>query len=107
MRRAAYKVEILPKAVGDMSGAVSYIAGELHSPHAAEDLMSGLNAAIENLAEFPYSHPSYMPIRPLRHEYRRVMVGNYGVFYWVDEQAATVTVARVVYARRDLPRHLS
>ncbi|OZG60344.1 addiction module toxin, RelE/StbE family protein [Bifidobacterium myosotis] len=101
-----YKVEILPKAVGDMSAAVSYIAGELHSPHAAENLMMELSAAIDGLAEFPYSHPAYIPIRPLRREYRRIMVGNYGVFYWVDEEAKTVTVARVIYARCDLSRHL-
>ena len=101
-----YKVEILPKAVGDMSTAVSYIAGELHSPHVAENLMMGLNVTIEGLAEFPYSHPAYNPIRPLRHEYRRIMVGNYGVFYWVDEQSQTVTVSRVIYAKRVLSQHL-
>lgn len=101
-----YKVEILPKAVGDMSAAVSYIAGELHGPHAAESLMMGFDVAIEGLAEFPYSHPAYIPIRPLRHEYRRIMVGNYGVFYWVDEQSQTVTVSRVIYAKRDLSQHL-
>nr|WP_276310814.1 type II toxin-antitoxin system RelE/ParE family toxin [Bifidobacterium sp. SO4] len=105
--RLVYKVEILPKAVGDMSSAVAYIAGELQSPHAAERLMVGLNAAIEGLADFPYSHPSYIPIRPLRHEYRRVMVGNYGIFYWVDEPAKTVTVSRVIYARRNLSQQLS
>lgn len=101
-----YKVEILPKAVGDMGAAVSYIAGELHSPHAAEDLMMGLNTAIEGLGDFPYSHPAYVPIRPLRHEYRRIVVGNYGVFYWIDEQTKTVTVSRVIYARRNLSRYL-
>lgn len=100
-----YKVEILPKAVGDMSAAVSYIAFELHSPHAAEDLMNGFNTAVTGLVEFPYSHPAYSPIRPLKHEYRRVTVGNYAVFYWVDEQSQAATVSRAIYARRDLSRY--
>ncbi|KAA8817610.1 type II toxin-antitoxin system RelE/ParE family toxin [Bifidobacterium callitrichos] len=101
-----YKVELLPKAVDDMAETVSYIAGELESPHAAERLALDMNAAIEALAEYPYSHPAYVPVRPLRHEYRRVMVSNYAVFYWVDEPASVVTVARVIYARRDLSWHL-
>ncbi|KFI53781.1 type II toxin-antitoxin system RelE/ParE family toxin [Bifidobacterium biavatii] len=101
-----YKVEILPKAVSDMNEAVSYIVRELESPQAAETLAVNLNAAIEELAEYPYARPAYIPIRPLRHEYRRVIVGNHAVFYWVDEATSTVTVARVIYARRDLIRHL-
>lgn len=101
-----HRVEILPKAVSDMNEAVSYIMRELESPHAAETLAVNLNAAIEGPADFPYSHPLYIPIRSLRHEYRRVMVSNHAVFYWVDEAAATVTVARVIYAKRDLARHL-
>ncbi|KFI99103.1 type II toxin-antitoxin system RelE/ParE family toxin [Bifidobacterium stellenboschense] len=101
-----YEVEILPRALGDMNEAVSYIARTLHSPNAAQSLAVGLNAAIEGLSEYPYSHPAYVPIRSLRHEYRRIMVGNYAVFYWVDEAASTVTVARVVYAKRDLNHQL-
>nr|WP_276310673.1 type II toxin-antitoxin system RelE/ParE family toxin [Bifidobacterium sp. SO1] len=96
----------MPKAVSDMNEAVSYIVRELGSPHTAETLATNLNVAIEGLADYPHSHPLYIPIRPLRHEYRRVMVGNHAVFYWVDEAAATVTVARVIYAKRDLARHL-
>lgn len=106
MVRRVYRVEILPKAVGDMGEAVSYVARELESPHAAERLAVQLNTAIENLAEYPYSHPAYVPIRPLTHEYRRIVVGNYAVFYWVDESDAVVTVARVIYAKRDLSRYL-
>lgn len=49
----------------------------------------------------PKSHRAYIPVRPLGHEYRRVYVGGYAMFYWIDEPEKMVTVVRVVYARRD------
>ena len=39
---------------------------------------------------------------PLTHEHRRVYVGDYAMLSWIDEPNCQVTVARVVYARRDL-----
>ena len=39
---------------------------------------------------------------PLTHEHRRVYVGDYAMLSWIDEPNRQVTVARVVYARRDL-----
>ena len=30
-----------------------------------------------------------------------MIVKNYLIFYWVDEENKTVTVARVIYSRRD------
>lgn len=40
------------------------------------------------------------------HEYRRVYIGDYAMFYWIDEPNRRVTVARVIYARRDLASHM-
>jgi plasmid stabilization system protein ParE len=31
-----------------------------------------------------------------------LLVKNYFVFYWVDENEKTVTIARVIYARRNI-----
>lgn len=100
--KAAYKVEILPAALDDMTSAVRYVASTLHSPQAARDLARRFTSAADSLNSFPYSLPIYHPIRPLMHEYRRIMVGSYVMFYWVEEDDRTVTVARVIYARRDI-----
>ena len=101
-----YQVDILPVAMDDMVQAVRYIAVNLRSHKAAEDLMRRLADAAQGLSSFPYAHPSYRPVRPLRHDYRRVMVSNYAMFYWVDDDKRIVTVARVIYARRDISRIL-
>lgn len=102
-----YSVEILPRAVEDMNEAVIYVARKLENPRAARQLAETLHQAVEGLSEYPYSHAAYIPPRPLKHEYRRVMAGNYAVFYWIEEKERRVTVARVIYSRRDMTRHLA
>lgn len=96
-----YKLEYLPSARKDMLEIVEYISVKLQDPVAAENLAVELVKAAESVLIFPYSAPVYQPIRPLKHEYRKIVVKNYLMFYWVDEEKKLVTVARVVYAKRD------
>ena len=95
-----YNVEYLPSAVQDMVEIVLYIARELNNPAAAERIAERLAEAGESLRDFPYAQPAYTPLRPLKHEYRHAL------FYWVSETEKRVTIARVVYARRDYTKLL-
>ncbi|MCD8062187.1 MAG: type II toxin-antitoxin system RelE/ParE family toxin [Akkermansiaceae bacterium] len=83
---------------------VRYISQELHNPDAADRLAVELVNAAESVLNFPYATPAYQPIRPLKHEYRKILVQHFLMFYWVDEANKLVTVARVVYAKRDYRR---
>lgn len=96
------KVEYLPAALRDMTQIVRYISGQLCNPTAAQALSEEFVAAAERLAAFPYSCGVYVPIRPLEKEYRRCVVRNYLLFYTVDEVRKTVTVCRVIYAKRNM-----
>lgn len=101
-----YRLEYLPVAQRDMVEIVRYISGELQNPVAAERLAMELVNAAESVLTFPYALSAYQPIRSLKHEYRKILVQNFFVFYWVDEEKKLVTVARVVYAKRDISRLL-
>lgn len=101
-----YKLEYLPVARRDMIEIVRYISQELQNPTAADKLAMELIEAGDSIPKFPYANPAFIPIRPLKHEYRKLLVQNYFMFYWVDEAKKLVTVARVVYARRDYKRLL-
>ena len=101
-----YNVEYLPSAVQDMVEIVLYIARELNNPAAAERIAERLAEAGESLRDFPYEQPAYTPLRPLKHEYRKLLVENYMKLYWVSETEKRVTIARVVYARRDYTKLL-
>ena len=80
---------------------VRYISQELFNPIAADNLAEEFIKTADSLSTFPYAHEAYIPIRPLKHEYRKVSVKNYIMFFWVDEEKKIVTIARVIYAARD------
>jgi len=96
-----YQVEFLPSAQADMVEIVRYISQELFNPIAAEILAEDFVKAADSLSTFPYAHDAYIPIRPLKHEYRKVSVKNYLMFFWAEEETKVVTIARVIYAARD------
>jgi plasmid stabilization system protein ParE len=48
--------------------------------------------------------PAYIPPTPLEREIRKLVVQNYTMFYWVDETEKRITIARVIYSRRDLSK---
>lgn len=101
-----YRLEYQPAALRDLVEIAQYISQELCSPAAAQTLAMRVIEACESLLQFPYSSPVYQPLRPLRYEYRKRIVRNYAVFYRVDEDKKLVTVARVIYARREYGRLL-
>ena len=96
-----YNLEFLPSAKKDMVEIIKYISNTLNNPTAADSLAEKMIVAAEKLTEFPYSYPVYMPIRQLNHEYRRLAVNNYIMFYWVNEEEKLITIARVVYSKRN------
>ena len=106
MESCEYGMEFLPSAMRDMVEIARYIAVELKNPIAANNTADELVEAAESIPAFPYANPAYIPIRPLKHEYRKLIVKNYIMLYWVDEEQKLVTVSRVVYARRDYDKIL-
>lgn len=96
-----YNLEYLPVACQDMVEIVRYISRELNNPAAVDRLAVELIEAGDGIPAFPYANPAYIAIRPLKHEYRKLLVQNYLMFYWVNEEKKLVTVARVIYAKRD------
>lgn len=96
-----YSLMYLPIALNDMLEIIGYISGELKNPTAAEQLSEEFVKTAESLTDFPYSNPVYIPMKPLQYEYRKIAVKNYLMFYWVDEASKEITVARVIYGKRE------
>jgi len=101
-----YQLEYLPIAMQDIIEIARYISQELGNPRGAERLADELIAAAESITDFPYSKPMHLAPKPLKHEYRRIAVKNYVIFYWVNEMEKRIVVARVIYARRDFNKLL-
>ena len=101
-----YELEYLPIAGQDMVEIVRYISRELQNPIASERMALKMIEAMEGLKTFPYANAVHHPIRPLKHEYRKLFIQNYIAFYRVDEEKKMITIVRVIYARRNLEKHL-
>lgn len=101
-----YTVQYLPSAMQDLTEIVHYIAHDLNNPAAASHLAEEFVTVAEKLEQFPYAFPTYIPLRPLKKEYRKLPVQNYIMFYWVNEADKTVTIARVLYSRRNYTKIL-
>ena len=102
-----YKIEYLPSALRDLTEIADYIGVKLNNPDAAERLSDNIVSTIDKLAEMPYRYPVYYPlaafsVKPLKMEYRKMVVKNYLVFYWVNEEKNLVTIARVIYGGRNI-----
>ena len=96
-----YTLEYLPIAMRDMVDIAKYISQKLSNPIAAERLTNEMIESANKLTEFPYINPVYHSILSLKKEYRRLIVKNYIMFYYVDESRKLITVARVIYAHRN------
>ena len=81
----SYRVEFLELALLDLSSIVSHVANELGMPIAAKNLAELIVREVDLLKDYPYSSAVYVPVRPLEHKFRKKIVHNYSVFYWVDD----------------------
>ena len=63
--------------------------------------ITSLREHIENLKENPYLYPEYQE----NTDYRRMSVGNYIVFYKVNDAEKQIDIYRILRASWDLPKY--
>lgn len=102
MNLSIYKVEYLPLAEHDMAEIAAYINDELQSAHSADEFFEKVVEKFQSLSRLPYVNPVYLPIRALKNEYRTLRYKSYIAYYYVNEKAKTVTIARVLHKRRNI-----
>ncbi len=101
-----YKVVYLPAARKQLIDAALYIAVELASPDAAENLLAEVDEQIGKLSTHPYRFPVYPALYSMKHEIRFFPVKNYLVFYVVKEEQKTVEIWRFLHQRQNANIHL-
>ena len=102
-----YEVKVTMQALEQMGAIVHYISYDLMAPDAAENLLNDLKAAIMKLSVLPKRH-SLIDEEPWRSEgVRKIVVKNFLVYYWVDEESNKVQVTAVIYNKRDQIKQLT
>ena len=96
-------VEVLPIAQEDVDQALLYIAA--NDPAAAERLLDGILAALDQASQFPYSGDTVViggKRRP--RAYQRLYVHPYSIYYRIIDEK--IVVMRVLHERMDAKRRL-
>ena len=77
------------------------------APDAADNLLDKMKVEITKLSSFPKKH-ALIDEEPWRTEgVRKIVVKNFLIYYWVDDENNRVQVITVIYSRRDQIRQLS
>ena len=97
----AYNIIVSPKAFYDLDEVSDYIGKTLCAPDAARNLISRIVEEIGTLADFPFRGAKvefdFNPALAVR----RLVVGEFLIFYRMEEVEKTVYVLRVRYGRTD------
>ena len=102
-----YVVRVTMQALEQMKEIVHYISNDLMAPDAADNLLDKIKAEITKLSSFPKKY-ALIDEEPWRNEgVRKIVVKNFLIYYWVDDENNRVQVTAVIYSRRDQFRQLS
>ncbi len=96
-----YKVRATELAENDLRDISRYISVELLVPVTADRIVESIQQAVLGLSHMPHRHPLVDDERLAELGYRKLHIKNYIAFFIIDEEAKTVYVERILYARRD------
>ena len=96
-----YNVNISRQAWADMRGILSYIAGHLREPSTADHLLTRFEKTAASLETMPKRFAPVPDSYLASAGFRITSVGNYLVFYTLDEDKKTVDISRVLNGRQN------
>lgn len=94
-----YPLSYLPLFEEELTNIVNYITYKLKNPSAAEDLVAEVEKAVMNRSFSPLSFEPCHSAYDREHDYYRIYVKNYVIYYVVIDDV--MEVRRIVYNRRD------
>jgi addiction module RelE/StbE family toxin len=95
-----YTVRFSPFAKEDKKEIKTYLSK--FYPETPRRFTASLKEHIANLKDNPYIYPEY----PENTDYRRMFVGNYIVFYKVNDAEKQIDIYRILRASWALPKYL-
>lgn len=98
----SHHIEMTPEAESDLRRIYRHIAEEKGDPVAAFKLVDSIYAEIATLDEMPCRYPIWRNELWKSRSVRSLDVGNYHVFYLVEEVPPTVFALRVFYQGQDV-----
>ena len=102
-----YEVRVTRLALEQMKEIEHYISNDLMALDAADNLLDKMKAEISKLSSFQKKHALIDEEQWRSEGVRKIVVKNFLIYYWVDDENNRVQVTAVIYSRRDQIRQLS
>ena len=102
-----YKIIFSKQAAEDLDETFEYIILTLKAPQAAKNLMSKIDKDINRLKDFPKSCKLCSDSALNSMNYRRLIVDNFVIVYFSDDNMQTVFIVRVFYKGRNWGKYLN
>lgn len=94
------------RAQQDLKNIYEYIAYSLQSPQVAQSMSNRLMQAARSLEDMPERNPLYREEPWHSQGIRFLPAKNYLLFYTVNKETNTVSIARILYGGMDISRQL-
>ncbi len=101
-----YQIKISKQANMDLREIYEYIAFTLLSPDKAKKLLNTIEKKIQSLENFPKRFKLYHDEIWHDQELRVMPINNFLIFYISNHQEQIVTILRIMYSGRDIPKEL-
>ena len=101
MASKKYSYVLTEIAEADIDEAFEYIAIDLSNQDAAANFADELENKLEELCKAPKTGRLIKNEYLKRDDVRRILVGNFIAYYFIDDEKKNIVVLRVVYGKRD------
>ena len=98
----AYKAVFTAHASIDLTNILNYISIDLSNHNAAKSLFEKIEESIKLIKEFPFSGQIYQSTFIQTNNIRYKQVGNYLLFYEIDEEKQIISIIRILYSKRNI-----
>ena len=101
-----YEIRITQHAEQAMREIGSYIAVDLQAPETALQMLMTFQAEIASLKQM--THRIFLTPEEPWHSFgvRRMLVKNYDIYFWIDEEKSVVQITDVIYGKRNQAKQL-
>ena len=101
-----YKVQITKYALAQMEEIRDYIVNELHAPQAAYSLILEMKNKVASLSSMPERYQPVDSKKWREQGIRKIIVKNFIMYYWIDEEQRKIYITAVVYGKRNQLKEL-
>lgn len=96
------KIIYTQKALSDIDAIFEYITDVIGMRVTAAEVVTRIADSVSELKIFPKRHKIWQSEPWKSRGFRFFSVGNYTVFYHIDDDADTIFVERIIYSRRNI-----